>query len=63
MKKLMSILAFFLVTSTALTGCGNKESLYSDKGNVFRKVLTQDMSSLDTGLITEEISFEVTASL
>ena len=61
MKKLMSILAFFLVTSTALTGCGNKESLYSDKGNVFRKVLTQDMSSLDTGLITEEISFEVTA--
>ena len=28
---------------------------------MFRKVLTQDMSSLDTGLITEEISFEVTA--
>lgn len=60
MKK-FSIVLLTLAMLFALSGCTNKKSLYSDDGQVFRKVLTADLTTLDTALITDEISFEITA--
>ena len=44
---------------TFLAGCSNEDGIYSDKGQVFRKVLSQDMASLDTALVTDTVSFDV----
>ncbi|HBM8431277.1 TPA: peptide ABC transporter substrate-binding protein [Staphylococcus aureus] len=41
-----------------LSGC-SKEGIYSDKGQVFRKVIPQDMSTLDTTLITDAVSGDI----
>ncbi|MCU5745986.1 peptide ABC transporter substrate-binding protein [Staphylococcus sp. SQ8-PEA] len=39
-----------------LSGCGTK-SLYDDKGQVYRSTLAQDMSTLDSVMATDNVSF------
>lgn len=41
-----------------LAACGNNGGIYSDEGQVFRKVIAQDMSSLDTAKVTDSVSFD-----
>ncbi|MEZ2073992.1 ABC transporter substrate-binding protein, partial [Staphylococcus aureus] len=59
-RKLKTLILIFVAT-IALSGCANDDGIYSDKGQVFRKILSADLTSLDTSLITDEISSEVTA--
>lgn len=54
LKYLFLIFVFVLI----LSGC-SKEGIYSDKGQVFRKVIPQDMSTLDTTLITDAVSADI----
>lgn len=61
MTRKFRTLILILIATFALSGCANDGGIYSDKGQVFRKILPQDLTSLDTSLITEEMSFEVTA--
>ncbi|PTI41417.1 peptide ABC transporter substrate-binding protein [Staphylococcus succinus] len=58
MKK-FKIFTILIALSVVLTGCSSAEGVYSDKGQVFRKVLPQDISSLDTALVTDTVSFDV----
>ncbi|WP_019165989.1 peptide ABC transporter substrate-binding protein [Staphylococcus delphini] len=48
-----SILLLFV-----LAACSNNGGIYSDEGQVFRKVIPQDMSSLDTAKVTDTVSFD-----
>ncbi|MTV20963.1 peptide ABC transporter substrate-binding protein [Staphylococcus delphini] len=48
-----SILLLFV-----LAACSNNGGIYSDEGQVFRKVISQDMSSLDTAKVTDSVSFD-----
>jgi len=48
-----------IALSVVLAGCGNAEGVYSDKGQVFRKVLPQDISTLDSALATDTVSFDL----
>lgn len=61
MTRKLKALILILVATIALSGCANDDGIYSDKGQVFRKILSSDLTSLDTSLITDEISSEVTA--
>lgn len=56
-KFLTIILSLIIV----LSACSNKKSLYSDEGQVFRKVIPQDMTTLDTALITDAVSGDIVA--
>ncbi|MEB7461921.1 peptide ABC transporter substrate-binding protein [Staphylococcus succinus] len=58
MKK-FKIFTILIALSVVLAGCSSAEGVYSDKGQVFRKVLPQDISSLDTALVTDTVSFDV----
>lgn len=58
MKK-FKFLIILVALSVVLAGCGNAEGIYSDKGDVFRKVIPQDISSLDTALATDTVSFDI----
>lgn len=58
MKK-FKIFTILIALSVVLAGCSSAEGVYSDKGQVFRKVLPQDISSLDTALVTDTVSFGV----
>ncbi|MGW8118864.1 peptide ABC transporter substrate-binding protein [Staphylococcus xylosus] len=58
MKKI-KFLIILVALSVVLAGCGNAEGIYSDKGDVFRKVIPQDISSLDTALATDTVSFDI----
>ncbi|WP_445194267.1 peptide ABC transporter substrate-binding protein [Staphylococcus xylosus] len=58
MKK-FKFLIMLVALSVVLAGCGNAEGVYSDKGQVFRKVIPQDISSLDTALATDTVSFDI----
>ena len=35
----------FIISLSTLSGCSNSKSLYSDEGQVFRKVIPQDMTT------------------
>ncbi|HCY8442085.1 TPA: peptide ABC transporter substrate-binding protein [Staphylococcus aureus] len=61
MTRKFRTLILILIATIALSGCANDDGIYSDKGQVFRKILSSDLTSLDTSLITDEISSEVTA--
>ena len=52
-----------MIATIALSGCANDDGIYSDKGQVFRKILSSDLTSLDTSLITDEISSEDCANI
>lgn len=54
-KLFIVLLALTVITA----GCSSAEGVYSDKGQVFRKVLPQDISSLDTALATDTVSFDL----
>lgn len=59
MMKKFKFLIILVALSVVLAGCGNAEGVYSDKGQVFRKVIPQDISSLDTALATDTVSFDI----
>ena len=54
--KSLKYIATLLIVVLVLSACSNNKSLYSDDGQVFRKVITQDISTLDTALITDAVS-------
>lgn len=47
-----------VLSTLILAACGNNGGIYSDEGQVFRKVIPQDMSSLDTAKVTDTVSFD-----
>ncbi|PCF44078.1 peptide ABC transporter substrate-binding protein [Staphylococcus delphini] len=47
-----------ILSVLVLAACGNNGGIYSDEGQVFRKVIAQDMSSLDTAKVTDSVSFD-----
>lgn len=59
--KSFKVLIILLSVCIILSACSNKQSLYSDQGQVFRKVITQDMTKLDTVLITDAVSGDIAA--
>lgn len=59
MMKKFKFLIMLVALSVVLASCGNAEGVYSDKGQVFRKVIPQDISSLDTALATDTVSFDI----
>ena len=59
MRKWITLIAIFIISLSTLSGCSNSKSLYSDEGQVFRKVIPQDMTTLDTTLMTESVSSDV----
>ena len=42
MKKKYKYLTLLVIVTLILSACSNKKSLYSDEGQVFRKIITQD---------------------
>ena len=54
-KLFIVLLALTVITA----GCSSAEGIYSDKGQVFRKVIPQDISSLDSALVTDTVSFDL----
>ena len=59
--KSLKYIATLLIVVLVLSNCSNNKSLYSDDGQVFRKVITQDISTLDTALITDAVSGDIAA--
>lgn len=59
MKKKYKYLTLLVIVTLILSACSNKKSLYSDEGQVFRKIITQDITTLDTALITDAVSSDV----
>ena len=59
MKKWITLIAIFIISLSTLSGCSNSKSLYSDEGQVFRKVIPQDMTTLDTTMITDSVSGDI----
>ena len=57
--KSLKYIATLLIVVLVLSACSNNKSLYSDDGQVFRKVITQDISTLDTALITDAVSGDI----
>lgn len=58
MKK-FKLLIITIALAVVLAGCSSAEGIYSDKGQVFRKVIPQDMASLDTAMVTDAVSFDI----
>lgn len=54
----MKLLMTAIVAVLVLSACGNAGSVYDDEGQVFRKVIPQDMTSLDTAKVTDNVSFD-----
>ncbi|WP_460996409.1 hypothetical protein, partial [Staphylococcus aureus] len=48
MTRKFRTLILILIATNALSGCANDDGVYSDKGQVFRKSLSSDLTSLDT---------------
>ena len=59
MKNKYKYLTLLVIVTLILSACSNKKSLYSDEGQVFRKIITQDITTLDTALITDAVSSDV----
>ena len=62
MKKWITLIVTLIITSSILSGCSNSKSLYSDEGQVFRKVIPQDMTTLDTTMISDAVSGDIADS-
>lgn len=59
MMKKFKLFTILIALTVVLAGCGSAEGIYSDKGQVFRKVLPQDITSLDLALATDTVSFDM----
>lgn len=59
MKKWITLIVTLIITSSILSSCSNSKSLYSDEGQVFRKVIPQDMTTLDTTMISDAVSGDI----
>ena len=59
MMKKFKLFTILIALTVLLAGCGSAEGIYSDKGQVFRKVLSQDITSLDSALATDTVSFDM----
>src|SRR5699024_2493776 len=57
--KRIKLLVVLLALTVIVEGCSNAEGIYSDKGQVFRKVIPQDISSMDTALATDTVSIDI----
>ncbi|MCS4486776.1 peptide ABC transporter substrate-binding protein [Staphylococcus americanisciuri] len=57
-RKTLKLFTPILAAALILSACGSGEGVYDDKGQVFRKVIPQDMSSLDTAKVTDSVSFD-----
>ncbi|UDI78715.1 peptide ABC transporter substrate-binding protein [Staphylococcus taiwanensis] len=57
--KFIKYTSLLLTVILILSACSSKKSLYSDDGQVFRKVIPQDMTTLDTALITDAVSGDI----
>lgn len=58
-KKLISFALMLGIAALVLSGCSQGGGIYDGKGQVYRSVLSQDMSTLDTVLATDTVSFNV----
>ena len=59
MMKKFKLFTILIALTVVLAGCGSAEGIYSDKGQLFRKVLSQDITSLDSALATDTVSFDM----
>ncbi|MGV3243562.1 peptide ABC transporter substrate-binding protein [Staphylococcus sp. 11261D007BR] len=59
LHKSFKLFGVILTAVLILAACGNAEGMYDDKGQVFRKVIPQDMASLDTTQVTDQVSFDI----
>ncbi|WP_210143449.1 peptide ABC transporter substrate-binding protein [Staphylococcus sp. GDY8P94P] len=57
--KRIKLFVVLLALTVITAGCSSAEGIYSDKGQVFRKVIPQDISSLDSALVTDTVSFDL----
>ncbi|MDK7114232.1 peptide ABC transporter substrate-binding protein [Staphylococcus pettenkoferi] len=55
--KCTKIVGTLIAAAFVLSGCGKNESLYDNKGQVFRSTLPQDMSTLDNVMASDNVSF------
>ncbi|REH77222.1 peptide ABC transporter substrate-binding protein [Staphylococcus felis] len=58
-KRSFKLMMIALSTLLILAACSNAEGIYDDKGQVFRKVIPQDMTSLDPAKVTDQVSFDI----
>lgn len=58
-KKLISFALMLGIAALVLSGCSQGGGIYDGKGQVYRSVLAQDMSTLDSVLATDTVSFNV----
>lgn len=56
-KKLISLAMMLAAAALILSGCSQGGGIYDDKGQVYREVISQDMSTLDSVLASDEVSF------
>ena len=57
-KHKVKLLGAIMSSVIVLSACGNAEGIYDEKGQVFRKVIPQDMASLDPAKVTDTVSFD-----
>ncbi|MCI2952718.1 MULTISPECIES: peptide ABC transporter substrate-binding protein [Staphylococcus] len=48
-----------VISILILSSCSQNKGMYSDEGQVFRKVIPQDMTTLDTAMITDFVSNDI----
>lgn len=48
-----------VISILILSSCSLNKGMYSDEGQVFRKVIPQDMTTLDTAMITDSVSNDI----
>ncbi|WP_105993692.1 MULTISPECIES: peptide ABC transporter substrate-binding protein [Staphylococcus] len=58
-KKLISFAMTLIIAALVLSGCSQGGGIYDGKGQVYRSVLAQDMSTLDSVLATDTVSFNI----
>lgn len=59
MMKKFKLLTILIVMSLVLAGCNSKKDIYSNQGQVYRAVMSSDMTSLDPALPTDTVSFNI----
>ena len=57
--KCTKIVGTLIAAAFVLSGCGKGSGLYDDKGQVYRSTLSQDMSTLDNVMASDNVSFRM----